>query len=288
MNKIQYILAEIGQCAGITGCEHAPKVIADNTPTVAQNIAHTITAENITRHWDALPALRDFSNRLANATYDVAQQGYFPVVIGGDHSCAIGTWSGIAQSLRENGIPDFGMIWIDAHLDLHTPNTTDSGNMHGTPMAVLLGHGDETLCGIGGKHPKIKPQNATFIGIRSYEKPEQELAEKLGATVYYATDVQQTSFKTCLQNAVSDFQNRNIPFGISFDMDSLDPKHITATGTPVNGGLSLDHVLTTLKSTDLTGLMGAEIVEYNPTLDTPSKQDLKTVQQVLACFDKIV
>ena len=295
MKKIQYILAEIGQCAGVDGCQHAPRAIADSLAVVADNVAHTVTAQNPPKKnqrpknhppktqsqgLDATPNLIDFASRQADAVAQVRASGYFPIVIGGDHSCAMGTFAGAV-----NPDTDFGLIWIDAHFDLHTPQSSDSGNMHGMPVATLMGYGVEDLVNTRFDGAKIKPENVIFIGIRSFESPEQKLAKKLGIKVFYVDDVHEQGFQSCFKQAVLSLQHRNIPFGISFDMDSLDVSEITALGTPVENGLMLNDVMDGFLNTDLTGLEIFEVVEYNPTLDTTGN-DYIAVQKILSCFDR--
>ena len=284
MKKIQYILAEMGQCAGIDGCQYAPQAIAKSLPAVRHNVAHTITAQNHNQNRDrglnAAPHLIDFSHRHAHAVAQVKQSGHFPIVIGGDHSCAIGTFAGAVDEHR-----DFGLLWIDAHFDLHTPATSDSGNMHGMPVATLMGYGIDELVNTRFDGAKIKPENVVFIGTRCFETPEQKLAEKLGMKIFYAHDVNRQGFQSCLRQATQYFQSKKIPFGMSFDMDSLDISEMTALGTPVANGLILNDVMDGFLNTDLTGLEIVEIVEYNPTLDKTG-HDCIPVQKILSCFDR--
>ena len=282
MNEIKYILAEIGQCAGIIGCEKAPKLLAEKTTAIGDKVAKTVTAENQARQLDALPHLVQFSGELANAVRDVRTNGLFPIVIGGDHSCGIGTWSGVIEQGE-----DFGLLWIDAHFDLHTPNSTDSGNLHGTPVATLLGYGDDSIINTSYTGAKVKPENVAFIGIRCFETPEQQLAEKLGVKIFYADEVSEKGFKNCFETVIKTFQDKNISFGISFDMDSLDVSEMTALGTPVENGLILNDVMDAFNTVNLDGLRAVEVVEYNPTLDKTG-DDIIPVQKVISCFDKDV
>ena len=284
MINVKYILSEIGQCAGIDGCQYAPKVITESLPIVKENVAYTITAQNKNRGLDATPHSIDFSERLCDAVAHVHETGAFPIILGGDHSSGIGTISGIAKSINFKTGEDLGLLWIDAHFDLHTPDTSDSGNLHGMSASTVLGHGLPELVNIGMQGAKIKPENMAFIGIRSFETPEQQLAEKMGVKVFYADDVNTYGFISCFKQIIDMFQSKNIPFAISFDMDSLDISEMTALGTPVENGLVLADIMDGFKNTDLSGLQAVEIVEYNPTLDKTGT-DIIPVQKIMSCFD---
>ena len=276
---IEYIKANIGHCAGVDGCQLAPTAIINATPSIRDKVSHSITPIDENRGADAVISLTDFSHNLSLAVQDVLKSKKLPIVLGGDHSCGIGTWSGAVTQGE-----DFGLLWVDAHLDMHTLETSDSKNMHGMPVATLLGYGENSLINIRYDGAKIKPENMAFIGIRCFESPEQKLAESLGCTIYYVDEVHEHGFAQCFANVIEGFQHKGIPFGISFDMDSLDVSEMTSLGTPVENGLVLKDVLSAFKSQDLTGLRALEVVEYNPSLDKTG-DDIVPVQKVLACFD---
>ncbi len=223
-HKFKYIGAAIGECAATLGAEKAPDVIKEKLNLI-DNWQTTIYC-NARQKPPALEEVASFSTMLANVTVDVLSAGYKFITFGGDHSCAIGTWSGVAKLYQE-----FGIIWIDAHMDAHTHATTLTGNVHGMPVASLLGAGVGALKNIFFTGPKIKPENIVLIGIRSYEAEEKELLESLGVKIFMMAEVNKVGFAACMDYAIKKFRAKNIKYGISFDVDGLDPKYLTATGT---------------------------------------------------------
>jgi arginase len=262
IEQAKCIGAAIGHCAGIPGCEIGPEVLRQRLAYLQAIWYRTVNFDSQKVQLDAIPDLADFSRRLAEATVEVLEQGHKFLILGGDHSCAIGTWSGVAQRYDE-----FGLIWIDAHLDSHTPETSPSGNLHGMSAAALMGFGDKRLTGILSDRVKVKPENIVFMGIRSYEKEERQLLEQYGVKVYYMEDVRRLGFQSCFATAIKNFKQRSLPFGITLDLDALDPHYIQALGTPEEDGMQLKNLLAALSAIDLEQLIGLEITEYNPELD---------------------
>lgn len=274
---IKYIGAAIGNCAEILGCEQAPQIIRESLPELEAQWHATITFDGHQRRQQAVEPLAEFSQQLAKATCEVIQSGHQFITFGGDHSCAIGTWSGVAQAVGE-----FGLIWIDAHMDAHTPQSTLSGNIHGMPVATLLGEGANALTMLGGFAPKLQPANIALLGIRSYEPAEAELLERLGVRVYAMDEIKQRGFGECFAEVVSDFEQRQLPIGVSFDLDGLDPHVVAAVGTPEAAGLQLAEVIDALATLNPQQLVGVEITEYNPTLDDNNHADVQVIEQILA------
>lgn len=194
-------------------------------------------------------------------------------VIGGDHSCAIGTWSGAAAALREASPGgELGLIWIDAHMDAHTPHTSHTGALHGMPVATLLGHGDRALCGILDAQPKLNPENLCLIGVRSYEQEEAALLRRLGVTVWYMDDVRRDGLAAIFSQAVQQVSRATAGYGISIDLDAVDPVDAPGVGVPVPGGIlgyQLLQVLTRVRGS--RQFVGAEITELNPRRDHQHK-----------------
>lgn len=190
-----------------------------------------------------------------------------PLVLGGDHSMAIGTWSGVKLALNEE---DMGLIWIDAHMDAHSPQTSPSLNMHGMPVAVLLGYGDSQFTGIGSLAPKLKPENVCLIGIRCFEPEEATFLKGLGVQVYSMKDVRRRGFAAVFQEA-----RRRMParrFGLSIDVDAFDPEEAPGTGTPEASGLRLEDVRRSLCGlAQDPAFLGLEIAEFNPHRDIDGK-----------------
>lgn len=191
-------------------------------------------------------------------------------VIGGDHSCAIATWSAVAHAQRDKG--DIGLIWIDAHMDSHTPESTLSHNLHGMPLAHLLGYGDQRLCHLLDDQPKLQPQNVCLIGIRSYEASEQALLERLGVKIYFMHEVQTRGVEAILQEACERVCAQTCGFGLSIDLDAIDPKDAPGVGYQEPEGIDAKQLLRALQTMPYkNALLGLEIAEFNPLRDESCK-----------------
>lgn len=213
----------------------------------------------------ALPALLDFNRRLAQRTAGAHRSGDFPVVVGGDHSCAIGTWAGIHAALRQ----PLGMLWIDAHMDAHTFETSETGNIHGMPLATLLGHGFAPFTDLLEEGPKLDPARTVLFGVRSFERGEARLLEELRVRVYMTDEIFDRGFAACFREAGDRVRGGGgLPFGISLDLDALDPRQVPSVGTPVKRGLDAGELLRALPQ--ILGdeeLQAFELVEFNPHED---------------------
>lgn len=213
-----------------------------------------------------LHAVAALSERLAAEVEAVLLAGNFPLVVGGDHSCAIGTWSGVHRVLADQG--PLGLIWIDAHMDSHTFATTPSGQIHGMPLAVLLGHGEATLTSIDGSEAKLLPEHACLIGVRSYEAGEAALLHRLGVRVFEMDEVRRRGLAEVFDEALAIVRQGTAGFGVSVDLDALDPEEEPGVGTPVAGGLRRTELATALsRLRGDPGFVAMEIVEYNPRRD---------------------
>ncbi len=210
-----------------------------------------------------LTAVAQVCRDLARHAGAAVKRGSLPLVLGGDHSCAIGTWKGIAQALPG----PLGLIWIDAHMDAHTPETTESGRLHGMPLACVLGYGEASLTGIAGG-ATVAPQHVCIVGVRSYEKGEAALLQRLGVRIYPMREIKQRGLDTVLDEALKIACAGTAGYGISVDLDAIDPLEAPAVGSPVRGGLGAAELINALeKHTGDAALRGLEIVEYNPHLD---------------------
>ena len=212
---------------------------------------------------DPLAAVAHVGRELARYAGAAVARGHMPLVLGGDHSCAIGTWKGIAQAVPG----PLGLIWIDAHMDAHTPETTESGRLHGMPLACVLGYGEASLTSIAGG-ACVAPQHLCLVGIRSFEKGEAELLRRLGVRVYAMREVNERGLDVVLHEARALVATGTAGYGISIDLDAIDPVEAPGVGSPVRGGLKAAELVQALAQ--LAGdaaLRGLEIVEYNPHLD---------------------
>jgi len=213
-----------------------------------------------------LHAVAALGERLAAEVETVLQAGHFPLVVGGDHSCAIGTWSGVHRGLADRG--PLGLIWIDAHMDSHTFATTPSGQIHGMPLAALLGHGDAALTAIDGTEAKLRPEHVCLVGVRSYEAGEAALLRRLGVRVFDMDEIRRRGLAPVFEEALAIVRQGTAGFGVSVDLDALDPAEEPGVGTPVAGGLrraELAEALSQLRGDP--AFVAMEIVEYNPRHD---------------------
>jgi len=217
-----------------------------------------------------LAIVSDFSIRLADRVSQCLLGNRKPLVIGGDHSCAIGTWSGVARYLgvRSRSAP-LGLLWIDAHLDAHTPRSSDSKMPHGMPLAVLLGEGPQALTHLAGEAPVLQADRVVVLGARSWEPAEARRLERLGVRVISADEVRARGLSVCMTEALRRVRGLDLqPWGLSLDVDALDPQQMPATGTPVAGGLQVDELAAALQGLAWAeGLQAMELAEYNPRLD---------------------
>ena len=249
-------------------------------PVHWQNMIQTASCE---RRIDVLPLVEKNLEELGLAVLPLAKNSKPFCVIGGDHSCAIGTWSAVAHANRPNG--DIGLVWIDAHMDSHTPKTSTSQNIHGMPVACLLGEGSERLCQLFDRYPKIKPENLVVIGIRSYEPAEAALLARLGVTVFFMEEVQRRGIQVVLSEACEKVSQTSCGFGLSIDMDAIDPIEAPGVGCPEPAGINGAALVSALKSIQYDRpLLGLELAEFNPMLDQDRKTATLLVDLIHAVF----
>lgn len=208
---------------------------------------------------------------LAQKVEKALTQNHFPLCIGGDHSMGIGTIAGIASYCRKNNLK-LGVIWIDAHADMNTDETTPSGNIHGMPLAACLGLGNKKLVNFYGFSPKLKPENAALIGVRSIDESEKKNIKKLNLSVHTMSDIDKIGIHRIIARVLNQFQEKVDHIHISFDLDSVDPTIAPGVGTPVPGGLSYREAHLLMESIAECGCMSSlEVTEVNPILDYKNK-----------------
>ncbi|MGD9678187.1 MAG: arginase [Vulcanibacillus sp.] len=214
-----------------------------------------------------LEEVKMVNDELANLTANVLEKGRFPLILGGDHSIGIGTIAGIAKQKK-----DFGVIWIDAHGDLNTSETSPSGNIHGMSLAVSLGYGHPDLVNILGFAPKIKPENVVIIGARHLDKGEKELIKRLGIKVLTMHEIDRLGMTKVMEEAILHLRKNNAGVHLSFDIDGLDPIDAPGVGTPITGGITYREGHLAMEMLAEEGfLISAEFVEVNPILDHRNK-----------------
>jgi len=212
--------------------------------------------------------------------------GHFPLVLGGDHSIAIGTVSGVAGFARAQG-KKVGVLWIDAHGDINTPETSPSGNIHGMPLAVLIGHGAPELTAIGGSGPKVDPRNVALVGIRSLDAGEKKRLKETGIRVHTMADIDKHGVDQVIKKAISQATDGTDFVHVSLDLDAVDPTVARGVGTPVKGGLDYREAHLLMESIADAGVMTSlELVEVNPILDERNASAEFAVELVQSAFGK--
>jgi arginase len=204
---------------------------------------------------------------LADKVDTVIQSGSFPLVLGGDHSIAIGTLAGLSKHYE-----NLGVIWYDAHGDLNTAETSPTGNIHGMPLAVSIGLGHPLLTNLGGYQPKVKPENIVIIGARSLDHGERELIKEQGIKVYTMHEIDRLGMTKVMEESIQYLKNKTDGVHLSLDLDGLDPSDAPGVGTPVNGGISYreSHLAMEMLA-EANIITSAEFVEVNPILDDKNK-----------------
>ena len=216
----------------------------------------------------------------------VMQRGHFPLVLGGDHSIAVGTVSGIAAWCRRRG-KKLGLLWVDAHGDINTPESSPSGNIHGMPVAALLGYGPPELTRIGGAFPKVDARNVALVGIRSLDEGEKHRLKETGVQVHTMSDIDRHGIHRIMKKALARVTDGTDYVHVSFDLDAVDPTVAPGVGTPVKGGLDYReaHLIMELLH-DSEVMTSLEMVEVNPILDTGNASAAFAVELVQSAFGK--
>jgi arginase len=191
----------------------------------------------------------------------------FPLILGGDHSLSIGTVAAVARHQRAAG-ESLGVVWVDAHSDMNTPQTTPSGNVHGMSLAILLGHGHPRLTALAGDQPCVRPENVTILGPREVDPGERRLIAELGVRVFTMSEIDERGIGPCVDEALERANAGTAGFHLSFDLDALDPTEAPGVGTPVQGGLTYrEGHLVCEKAARAGSMLSFEVVELNPVLD---------------------
>ncbi|HMV26248.1 MAG TPA: arginase [bacterium] len=223
---------------------------------------------------------------LADDVEKCLADNHIPLVLGGDHSIAIGTLAGVSGYFRKNN-QKIGVIWIDAHGDMNTPDTSPSGNIHGMPLAVSLGHGHPKLTGVGGEFVKVNPENTVLVGIRTLDDGEIDNIRRMGVTVFTMRDIDEQGMSKIIRQAIDIAARDTAGIHVSFDADSMDPSIAPGVGTPVPGGLTYRETHLAMESLcDSKKVISAEIVETNPILDIKNTTAHVGVEMMASLFGK--
>jgi arginase len=226
--------------------------------------------------------------RLADRVEQGCEAGRFPLVLGGDHAQAIGTISGLARYWRKRG-KRVGVLWVDAHTDMNTPDTSPSGNIHGMPLSALLGHGPPELVSIAGSTPALDPRDVVILGARDVDSMETRLVQETGVRVYTMSELDSRGTAECVREAFARVTWQTAGVHLSFDLDGVDPDDAPGVGTPVPGGLSVRESHLICEQAAASGkLLGMEMVELNPTLDVANKTGRLAVWLIQSALGKTI
>ncbi|HZE63294.1 MAG TPA: arginase [Pyrinomonadaceae bacterium] len=225
---------------------------------------------------------------LAQKVEGILAAGELPLVLGGDHSIAVGSLSGFAAYCRSrNETP--GLIWFDAHADMNTPETTPSGNIHGMPLAVLFGRGAPELTNIGGFSPKLDPKLCAHVGARDIDSGERLLISELGIRFITMREIDERGMNACMDEAISIASQASGGYAVTFDVDALDPGDAPGSGTLVRGGLTYrESHLAMEKIAEAGGMRSLEVVEINTALDINNKTAELGVELILSALGKTI
>jgi arginase len=233
-----------------------------------------------------LPQIKHSCERLAAIVEKAADEGSVPLVLGGDHSVAVGTVTGMSQHFRKRG-QKMGLIWIDAHADMNTPESSPSGNVHGMPLACIVGLGPEELACLGGYEPKVEPGNVAIIGLRSVDEVERLNVRGTGVHAFTMRDIDERGLRQVMQEAIEHASRGTAGFHLSFDMDAVDPQEAPGVGTPVRGGITYREAHLAMETICDCGKMASiEVVEVNPVIDEANRTALLAVELVMSAMGK--
>jgi arginase len=214
------------------------------------------------------------------------EAGKVPIVLGGDHSVAVGTMAGVAEFHRRQG-QKVGLIWIDAHTDINTPETSPSGNVHGMPLAAIMGLGPPELANLFDFSPKVAPENCVLVGVRDIDAVEKENVRKAGVEVYTMRDIDERGMRAVMEEALRIAGRGTAGYHISLDMDWIDPEDAPGVGTPVRGGATYREAHLVMEAIADHGRMTSfEIVEVNPVIDEHNRTADLAVELALSVFGK--
>ncbi|NEW04835.1 arginase [Paenibacillus sp. SYP-B3998] len=220
------------------------------------------------------------NHKLCETVASEMKKGQFPLVLGGDHSIAIGTIKGVLQH-----VPKLGVIWFDAHTDVNTEETTFTGNIHGMSLAVALGYGHPELLSIGGIEARLRPENVVIIGARSIDQGERKFLKDKGIRVFTMHEIDRNGMKQVMEEALQIVTDGTDGVHLSLDLDGMDPGDAPGVGTPVSGGMSYRESHFAMEMLHERGcLVSAEFVEVNPMLDQNNKTAKTAVELIGSVF----
>lgn len=228
--------------------------------------------------------------RLAEAVESAAERGRVPLVLGGDHSVAVGTVAGMSRHFQKSSAGHFrgiGLLWIDAHPDMNTPESSPSGNVHGMPLACIIGMGPSELTSLAGTPPMVDADRVSIVGLRSVDETEQLNVRKTGVHFFTMRDIDERGLLSVMQEAIHYASSGTVGFHLSLDMDAIDPAEAPGVGTPVYGGITYREAHLAMELVcDSGGMTSLEVVEVNPVMDEANRTALLAVELALSALGK--
>lgn len=230
--------------------------------------------------------ISDACKDLGTTVQKSLDEGFMPFVLGGDHSIAAGSISGVAAHFRKEK-KSIGCIWLDAHSDMNTPETSPSGNVHGMPLSAIMGYGTEELSDLFGFNPKVEPQNVVLVGVRDLDAHERKFIKKLGVKAFTMREIDERGMREVMSDALKYAMDDTEGVAVSLDMDFVDPGDAPGVGTPVRGGVTYREAHLAMEMiADSETMVSMEIVEINPIIDEHNRTALLAVELALSGLGK--
>jgi len=237
-------------------------------------------------HAKYLPQIAATCQRLADLVGESLARGHMPLVLGGDHSVAVGTVSGVSGFYRRRD-ERIGLIWLDAHADMNTPESSPSGNVHGMPLACIVGMGPPELVGLFGYEPKVAARNTVIVGLRDVDAMEKPHVRDSGVRAFTMRDIDERGLRSVMKEAIRLACDGAAGFHLSLDMDFVDPKDAPGVGTPVRGGATYREAHLAMEMIcDSGGMVSMEVVEVNPVIDEVNRTADLAVELIMSGLGK--
>lgn len=269
--SLQKRLATLGYALEDLG--NVPVEQAESLPTGPENAKY-------------LPQIAASCEKLGLLVQKVLEDGKVPLVLGGDHSVAIGTVAGVSSHFRKRN-EKIGLIWVDAHADMNTPETTPSGNVHGMPLACSIGMGPPELTHLLGYTPKVDPANVAIVGLRDVDVLEKPHVRQSGVRAFTMRDIDERGLRAVMVEAIRIASNGTAGLHLSLDMDYIDPQYAPGVGTPVRGGVTYREAHLTMEMICDSGrLVSLEVVEVNPVIDEVNRTADLGVELIMSALGK--
>jgi arginase len=233
-----------------------------------------------------LSEISDACRELAGLVDNTLSEGMLPIVLGGDHSIAVGTMTGAATHYRKKE-KQIGLLWLDAHGDMNTPESSPSGNVHGMPLAAIIGYGAPELVDMGGFKPKVPPRNVAIVGARDLDAKERRIVKESGIHVLTMRDIDERGMREVMAEALRFATDDTDGVAVSLDLDFVDPEDAPGVGTPVRGGVTYREAHLAMEMiADSEAMVSLEVVEINPVIDEHNKTAMLGVELVLSSLGK--